>query len=262
MGTLYQVLSSEYACGRNHLGSFIRYDCLRVKYMDSLNLIASIAYSLALSDGKIGHAIARAVHKMGSGSPYSRVQFEWLLHEPLRSISELLREGPVVVIIDGLDKCDTSTDDIHDILSSHGPGPDCSQTSVFAPELQVSITQVVLDTSSKGVNSDIEKYIATHFSNVYKTLEEHAKEVNRSHQLRQKHDAVKELAQRANGLFIWAVAVCKFLEQVPSEARLEVLLGTQIPDDAMQSLTMLYRTALDIIVTEGHQENLRNADIR
>ncbi len=87
------------------------------------------------------------------------------------------------------------------------------------------------------------------------------KRVNRFHQLRSEDEAVKELAHRRKACLFGLLAVCTFLEQLPSEARLEALLGSRIPDDAIQSLTMLYRVALDLIVTEG-QENLENADIR
>ncbi|KAK0458658.1 uncharacterized protein EV420DRAFT_369514 [Desarmillaria tabescens] len=272
MGTLCQALSTEYACGRNRLGSFIRYD--RLEYTDSSKLITSIAYSLALFDGRIGRAISQAVHKIGPVLPPSpRVQFDRLLREPLRSIPELLDEGPVVVIIDGLDECDTSTDVLDVLVEGFGPELPFMRLIVscrsaerisraFTPKLHhAGITRVLLDTSSKDVNSDIRKYIAFRFSSIYVSLVERAQEVNRSHQLRSEDDAVKELAQRANGLFIWAVAACTFLEQLPSETRLEELLGSRIPDDAIQSLTMLYRTALDLIVTEG-QEKLKNADIR
>lgn len=272
MGTLCQVLSSEYACGRNRLGSFIRYD--RLEYTDSSKLIISITYSLALFDRRIGHAIAQARRKIGSVlPPFPRVQFDRLLREPLRTIPELLYEGPVVVIIDGLDECNTSTDILDVLVEAFGPElpfmrliVSCREVErisrVFMPKLHhASITRLVLDTSSKDVNSDIQRYIAFRFRHIYALLVERAKEVNRFHQLRSEDEAVKELAQRAKGLFIWAVAVCTFLEQLPSEARLEALLGSRIPDDAIQSLTMLYRVALDLIVTEG-QENLENADIR
>lgn len=273
MGTLCQVLGSEYACGRNRLGSFIRYD--RLEYTDSSSLITSIAYSLALFDGRIGRAIAQAVRKIGPVLPPSpRDQFDRLLQEPLQSIPELFQEGPVVVIIDGIDECDMISTDILDILvEAFGRElpfmrliVSCRSVErisrVFLPKVHdASITRVVLDTSSKDVNNDIRKYISSRFSVIYDLLADRAKEVNRLDQLRSKDDVVKELAQRANGLFIWAVAVCTFLEELPSETRLDALLGSRIPDDAIQSLTMLYRTALNLIVTEG-QKNLRNEDIR
>ncbi|KAK0458659.1 uncharacterized protein EV420DRAFT_369674 [Desarmillaria tabescens] len=258
METLRQLFNSS-AFGRDRLGSFIRYD--RLEYTDSSKLITSIAYSLALFDGRIGRAISQAVHKIGPVLPPSpRVQFDRLLREPLRSIPELLGEGPVVVIIDGLDESDASDDILRVLAEGFGSALPFMRLIVSSRSLErvsaifahtSSIVPLTLDTSSKQVYSDIRTYIGRQFTNIY-TRDLKGYEARRFQELCAGLDAVEKLTRRANGLFIWAEAVCRFIADFPSKPRLNALLGDHIPHEVTQPMTDLYQTALDAITSDRH----------
>ncbi len=109
--------------GRSHLAAFIRYD--RTEYWNSSELITSIAYSLGMFDQRIGNAIAKAlaawrsVAKMPASE--ARYQFNLLLRETLEMIPELQDEGPLVVIIDGLDESDVSKELLEVLADGFGP---------------------------------------------------------------------------------------------------------------------------------------------
>ncbi|PBK66163.1 hypothetical protein ARMSODRAFT_371602 [Armillaria solidipes] len=105
VSTLHDLLSFHMG-SRSRLAAFIRYD--RNLYSNSSELITSIAYSLGRFDQRIGDAIAealttsRATVKMAPSQ--SSTQFHLLVQKPLATIPELQNEGPLIVIIDGLDE--------------------------------------------------------------------------------------------------------------------------------------------------------------
>ncbi|KAK0437165.1 hypothetical protein EV421DRAFT_2038335 [Armillaria borealis] len=221
--------------GRNRLGAFIRYD--HIAYRDTSHLITSIAYSLGMYDTRIGTTIStvlrrnRAVLSMAASSASD--QFRILLQEPLESLQDLANEGPLVIIIDGIDEGDAS----EEMLAVLSRG--------FA------VTRFALDTASEPVNKDIRFYIQAKFNDLPSDIdfEKACKELY----------AVDELTRRANGLFQWAATVCSFIKELPCISRLEALLSRDVPKDATDSLTTLYTTALNTIVSElpGRNEDLR-----
>ncbi|PBK87882.1 hypothetical protein ARMGADRAFT_861864, partial [Armillaria gallica] len=91
---------------QTRLGAFIRYDRNTVKSSVS-HLIPAIASSLGQRDERIGSAIAKVVNDYGPdiGNVSAEDQYKSLLHKPLATMSELVNEGPFVIIIDGLDEC-------------------------------------------------------------------------------------------------------------------------------------------------------------
>ncbi|KAK0235077.1 hypothetical protein EDD85DRAFT_954607 [Armillaria nabsnona] len=258
VGTLHNLLSFHMS-GRSRLAAFIRYD--RTSYRDSSGLITSIAYSLAMFDRRIGNAIAQALTASPAAAKLpaseSRTQFRFLVQEPLETIPELQDEGPLVVIIDGLDESDVSTELLEVLADGFGPElpfmrliissrPEEKIARIFKNRLHVH--PYPLDTSSDEVKQDIQYFIRQRFASindesVWGTCH--------------KEDVITSLAGRASGLFIWAVTVCLFLCNFPSSKRLEALLNTTIPADAMEAMTILYQTALDAIASEVPGEDVR-----
>ncbi len=260
VGTLHDLLCFDVS-SRNRLAAFIRYD--RTLYRNSSELITSIAYSLGMFDQRIGVAIAkaltasRAAIKMPASE--SRTQFRLLVQDPLERIPELQDEGPLVVIIDGLDESDVSKELLEVLADGFGPKLPFMRLIISSrPEEKISrvfkncqhLHRYPLDTSSKEVNHDIRHFIRQRFTSIEdKSVWGKYKE----------QDVVTQLAERASGLFIWAATVCSFLCDFPSLQRLEVLLETTIPADAMEALTTLYQTALETVVSEvsGRKEDIR-----
>ncbi len=259
VGTLHEVLTVHVG-RRNRLGAFIRYD--RIVYSDASHFITRIAYSLGMYDTRIGTAIStvirrnRAVLSLAASS--ASEQFRLLLQEPLENIPDLADEGPLVVIIDGLDESDASKEMLACLSRGFGPKLPFMRLLVFSRPIEAisrmfaapnsGVTRFALDTALREVNCDIRHYIRAEFTSIHNDplsrdagFQEACQEMN----------AIDELARRASGLFIWAATVCRFIGECPSISRLEALLRSDVPSDATDSLTTLYKTALDTIVSES-----------
>ncbi len=258
VGTLHNRLCLDMS-RRSRLAAFIRYD--RTSYRDSSGLITSIAYSLAMFDHRIGNAITQALTASPATARLpaseSRTQFRILVQDPLETIPELQDEGPLVVIIDGLDESDVSTELLEVLADGFGPEllfmrliissrPEEKIARVFKDHLQLH--HYPLDTSSYEVKQDIQYFIQQRFASINDAS------VWGTHN---KEDVITSLAERASGLFIWAATVCSFLCGFPGSKRLEVLLNTTVPADAMAALTMLYQAALKTIASEVPGEDVR-----
>ncbi len=260
VGTLHNLLCLQMS-GHSHLAAFIRYD--RTEYRNSSGLIMTIAYSLGTFDQRIGDAIAKALTTSHAAikmpASESRTQFQLLVQEPLETIPELQDEGPLVVIVDGLDESDVSTELLEVLADGFGPKLPFMRLIVSSrPEEKISrvfkkcrhVHPYPLDTSSDEVKQDIQYFIRQRFAGIEdKSIWGRYNE----------QDVVTLLAERASGLFIWAATVCSFLCDFPSLQRLEALLETTIPADAMEALTILYQNALKTIVLEvsGKKEETR-----
>ncbi|KAK0437889.1 hypothetical protein EV421DRAFT_1674762, partial [Armillaria borealis] len=246
----------------SHLAAFIRYDRTEYRHKSS-ELIMSIAYSLGMFDQRIGNAIAKALAacRAAAKMPVSeaRNQFRLLLQEPLETIPELQDEGPLVVIIDGLDESDMSKELLELLADGFGPTLPFMRLIVSSrPEERISrvfkhrqqVHPFPLDTSSDEVKHDIRHFIQQRFASI---------EDKSVWGIYNEQDVVTWLAERASGLFIWAATVCSFLCNFPGSQRLKVLLETTIPADAIAALTILYQTALDTIVSEisGTKEDVQ-----
>ncbi len=256
VGTLHELLSSDMS-NRSRLAAFIRYD--RTSYRKSSELIPSIAYSLGMFDKRIGNAIAQAL--VASPIPPSklRTQFRLFVQDPLEKIQELQYEGPLVVIIDGLDESDVSAELLEVLADGFGSELPFMQLIVSSrPEEQISsvfnehvqVHHFPLDTSTYEVQCDIRHFIQQKFGSI--TDKRAWRKYNEQY-------VVTQLAGRASGLFIWAATVCSFLCDFPSLPRLKALLESTIPADAMDALMTLYLTTLETVVSEvsGTKEDIR-----
>ncbi|KAK0214465.1 hypothetical protein IW262DRAFT_1466198 [Armillaria fumosa] len=144
----------------------------------------------------------------------SSAQFWLLLCGLLEHLPDLVDGGPLAVIIDGLDECDMS-DDLLAVLA---------EGFATAFKEQDCMCTLHLDMSSK----DVDLFQA------------------KCNEL----DAIKKLAARASGLFILAATIAKFVHAFPAISRLQSLLATDIPSDALEALATLYHTTLNTPMSE------------
>ncbi|KAK0209687.1 hypothetical protein IW262DRAFT_1468674 [Armillaria fumosa] len=259
VGTLHELLT-VHASRRTRLGAFIRYD--RLEYSDASHFITSIAYSLGMYDTRIGTAISEVIRRnravLSLGASSSSEQLRLLVREPLESLPELADEGPLVVIIDGLDESDVSKEVLSVLSRGFGPKLPFIRLLVFSRPVEgisrafaapnSAVTRFTLDTASQEVNADIRHFIQTEFTAIHndpltrdEAFEKTCSELN----------VINRLARRASGLFIWAATVCRFISECPSISRLEALLTSDVPNDATDSLTTLYKTTPDTILSES-----------
>ncbi|KAK0438258.1 hypothetical protein EV421DRAFT_1906793 [Armillaria borealis] len=260
MGTLHDLLTADIG-GRSRLAAFVRYD--HIQYSNASKLITSIAYALGTFDVRIGMTISKVIETSRSVMTMTDLsrQFQLLLRGPLERVPDLVDEGPLVVIIDGLDECNPSSELLAVLAEGFGPKLPFIRLIVSsrpvhriatAFEGRDCVYPLHLDTSSKSVNLDIQFYLEQQFATICDdAFQEKCKEL----------DAVSELAARASGLFIWAATIAKFVCGWPGSSRLEAVLATDIPHDATAALTTLYHTALDTLVSQIDSQ-ATNADIK
>ncbi|KAK0204319.1 hypothetical protein DFS33DRAFT_878783 [Desarmillaria ectypa] len=268
MGTLSEI--ALHVCGRNRLGAFIRYD--RVKNLDSSRLIASIAHSLGTFDGRTGTEISRVACDSSSVSALlalpAKEQFQQLLEQPLKNIPSLSDEGPLIVIIDGLDECDISEELL--VILAEGFGsrlpfirPIISSRPLECVEEAFKEKSILinLDTSSEETIHDIRFYIDYQFSDMFATLSA-CDESNALQELCGVLRAVDGLSKRANGSFIWVATACRFFREGPSTSRILALLDISVSENAADALPALYRTILDVIVSENDDKEVTRRSTR
>ncbi len=287
-GTLHDKLTDlEGDQLRGRLGAFIHYDrSIESPDMLMAHLIPSIAFSLGRLDERIGHAIAKVVHDSpGIRNTLAQKQYTKLLYGPLKSVLELIREGPLVVIIDSLDECrdlvilDSHTDSSRNtsqvpqgdhktarevlavlsegfkdlpfmrlVVFSHHVNP---ITAMFEKQGSV-VESLLLNKSSDPICDDIQLVI----NNQLKDIGDESPDF--CNVLGCYPDAAKDLASKANGLFIWAIIACRYLAICQSKEMLVQLLNINASDntaehsednnweaDALESLHHLYVSALN-----------------
>lgn len=219
------------------------------------HVIRTLAYQIGCSDPRIGHAICTAIdaipHLVRSSS---LVQFQQLLAEPITSVVDIQFEGPVVVVIDALDECGTS-EDRYELLSVLGRElaklPSVVRVIVTSrPEYDIQnlfsstngITMREIDIKSADAQADIEVFIRSRMSRI--------RERNKLLRLPADwpgHDRIDALVRRASGLFIWASTACRFIDAQDPQARLGILLESDVYTDAESALDALYTRALESV---------------
>ncbi|SJL10355.1 uncharacterized protein ARMOST_13741 [Armillaria ostoyae] len=263
-GTLHDDLArSLRAQGQSHLGAFIRYDRTeRSSDMPVAGLIPTIAYTLGEIDERIGKAISQVVHSFPHVSSLSpEHQFNMLLREPLKTVQELVNDGPLVVIIDGLDECSNISAEILNVLS-RGFGEDLPfmRLIVFSRSIELftqafdkkaTVYPCHLNTNSRHVIRDVAYFIDIKLEEIFVHLDDEGAFCTYCGEQR----AADELAERANGLFVWADVACGLLRDEPCRDTLEDLLRAETSTDALEALSILYSTAL--AAASGKTTNIR-----
>jgi hypothetical protein len=258
------VMSSLFEIIDNHttrLAAFIRFD--RAEFSDAALFIRALAYQLAAFDSRLGHAISEAFLDRPQiiNHPQLSEQFDVLIWEPLQKYPEFSDEGPIVILVDGLDECKGKMrKQLLDLLST--PNSPFKRLHflriIIASRPEEDIHQAFhgcalihpfqLDTTSPEAKSDIE-YFITKKLRESKSTEFWA--------LCIKANAVSELSKRASGLFVWASVVVAFILALPHK-RLRIVLDTDIPSSALGALDTLYWTALNSVVADIVAEDIQS----
>jgi hypothetical protein len=260
------VMSSLFEIFDNHttrLAAFIRFD--RAEFSDASLFVRALAYQLAVFDSRLGQAISEVLIRRPQiiSHPQLSAQFNILVRGPLQKYPDLNREGPIVVLVDGLDECTGemrkqlldlfSNSDatfkhfpfLRIIISSrpeediHTAFQDCTHIHPFP-----------LDTASPETKADIEFFI-TGILSKSKSADFRA--------MCEMTDAISKLSQRASGLFIWASVAVSYILKSPLE-RLQQVLDVNDSLSSLKTLDILYKTALNSVLDEITDEDIqRNA---
>ncbi|KAK0229532.1 hypothetical protein EDD85DRAFT_131047 [Armillaria nabsnona] len=247
-----------HASGRNRLGAFISYNYMESS--DSSTLFTTIAYSLATFDNRIGEVILRVLRSHETLPSSAKEQFQLFIQQPLQSIPDLADEGPIIIIIDGLDAYDPSREVLTVLAKEFGTclpflrllvssRPLERITKEFKEASQSDVESISLDTSELATH-DIRCYVDYHVSAMFADMSER-NEPNNLREMFEALHAAEVLSKRAQGSFIWAATVCRFIREMPSPTRLLALLGIPVCENATDALTALYRTIMDTAASEG-----------
>ncbi|KAE9394761.1 hypothetical protein BT96DRAFT_181262 [Gymnopus androsaceus JB14] len=241
------------------LGAFIRFD--RFKYSDPTLFVKTLAYELAKFDDRLAKAIVDAVPKRMASHTQLATQFSELVLAPLEvCTAEMKDEGPVVILVDGVDECEKGgkRSELLQILAS-GFGKQSFVRLIVASRMEEDIKKtlrrnphihvIALDTGSVETTGDIKHFIET-------SLLEIGEDDTEFQEFCLATNASLQLADRASGLFIWASTIIAFIAHLPME-RISRILQTDVPTTALKALTTLYQVALTSVADETGDEDIK-----
>ncbi|KAK7051443.1 hypothetical protein VNI00_004417 [Paramarasmius palmivorus] len=248
----------------SRLAAFIRFD--RNDYNDAGEFVKTLAFLLADFDERFGKLIAEVVERSRQIAQNTKLsmQVQKLLINPLQGLSEdIAKEGRIVVLVDGIDESSREdraetkfreqllelfADDKFKLL------PFLRFVLASRPEEDIvrslqhcsHIHHFPLDHTSPETTNDIHYFLTKSFQHSsFDGLD-----------TAQKHNAVERLAERASGLFIWAATVVGFIKENIAQ-RLKVFTENEPPKNALHALTVLYETALNSLIDEQGDDDIR-----
>ncbi|KAK7683553.1 hypothetical protein QCA50_013388 [Cerrena zonata] len=186
---------------------------------DPAAVIRTLAYHLANFDPQLRSSICAAIDKDRSiAMAPLRTQFTKLLLEPLTAASELLTQGPIVIVLDALDECGNmdTRGTLLSLISQEFPKlPSVFRfliTSRAEPDIDVlfseneSIKALELSVATESSIQDIRTFIRSQM-----TLVREKQRVRRLPADWPGEENIDVLAANSGGLFIWASTMTKFL---------------------------------------------------
>jgi NACHT domain len=253
-GSGKSTLSTTVASFFRHLGrlgAFVFFDRAFPERSHPSKVIRTLAYKLGSFDQRIGAAICAAIDNFpGINDSSLHVQFTKLILEPLLSLTALMTEGPIVLVLDALDECANPTErealvtllgtelsrlpSVIRILMTSRQVDDISA----AFEGHQYICTRNLDVSSETSRRDILRYFENQLA------------VIRRKKARLRSDwpgdkVIWDLVTRSCGLFVWASTVTKFIDGFDPTSRLAIILQGETLSSAQAALDDVYKTALE-----------------
>ncbi|KAF7967570.1 hypothetical protein HWV62_33771 [Athelia sp. TMB] len=236
------------------LGAFLAFDRSSPEQSHPSTVVQGFAHQISLFSARIGASIITSVNDDARvlRAPLSQ-QFDRLIVQPITSIPDLHGEGPIVVVIDGLDECGKQLElaSLLEVL--------VGQTKTLPSNLRFIIT-------SRTTNDIREAFTISEARIISRDLglksDRSDSDVGiyfkfRMQQIRLKNKDLRddwpgsadlaELNTRANGFLMWAVAASNFIDAHSPPQRLEDLLlreDSSVPG-ADSPLDKFYSAALD-----------------
>jgi hypothetical protein len=243
---------AEYFHRLGRLGASFHFDRHDARPETPGLLFGNVCHQLALFDDQLRAAVLSAIHRGSSGAMSLRMQARTLLVETTKS-AEIV--GPVVIVIDALDE--SGSDDGHEPNREKLIQAIAEEFPALPPSIKVLITsrdEGKISLLMSGCSSclsmrmedvphteeDVLKYIRHRMVRIRRTFPSPVHDwpgVTRE----------IELAQYADGLFIWASVACAFLESGGDDPDIELdkLVSTSREGvKAEEKLDLLY---LDVL---------------
>ena len=249
------------------LGTFLSFSRDDSRTSSPSDVIRTIAARLAMADARFSMALTDAINDPPEGSLAD--QFNKLLLVPFGNKdirTTCPSEGPVVIVLDGLDQCGTSTTRAP-LLSILG-----NRSKEFPTWLRIFITsrkEKDIDSAFKDCPNITDQSLDNVSVN-RKDVELYLKDELRKIRTKNKHlsfeadwpsqDALAELLRRSGGVFTWAALACNLIDGFNPQSRLNTLLkGNPVSETTPEArLDDLYDTALDFVGDWKDEEFVRN----
>jgi hypothetical protein len=250
-GSGKSTLSTTIACRfqeEGRLGAFLFF-ARDVTESSPTTVVRTLAYQLGTFHPDIGRAIAAAIKNTPSIclSPIP-FQFRTLLIDPLSSFKGL--QTPIVLVLDALDQCGSPAEreSLMAVLSEDSARLPSAIRFIFTSRTEYDICCAFsqphilsreLDITSQANTDDISSYFRQKLSIVRvknKRLPLAADWPGES--------IIRELTDRASGLFIWASTALQFIDGYDPRDCLETILKGKTVLQAQSALDALYETAL------------------
>ncbi|KAJ8094906.1 hypothetical protein PM082_010122 [Marasmius tenuissimus] len=237
------------------LAAFIHFD--RFDFRSPSEFMKALTYQLAKFDPRLGEDIVGVIKRRPHVINLTELsdQLQSLIIQPLQQHKpRLLTEGPIVVLIDGLDECMegvSGSEEFRQLLQLFSN----SGTFQLFPFLwfilasrplepirtaltgagQDHIHHIRLDMLSNSARNNIRHYFTMKFEPLFRN--------NSNFEiLCQQENTISELTELSGGLFIWAVTIFQFLEGHPTHHCLRSALQMKPDDSALSTLSSLYHS--------------------
>jgi hypothetical protein len=221
--------------------------------------VTSIAVQLAHNVPASRQHICDAVAEHGDIAQQSlRDQWQHLVCHPL---SKLLEPGPYIVIVDALDECDDDND-VRMIVQLLADTRSLNRVRlrVFLtsrPEVPIrhGFGQMADSDHKDFVLHNISPSIAHDAHDDIRVYLEHALSIIAKEFGLNKNwpgpEAIRQLVQRASGLFVWAAIACRFIREGGRSAdeKLHILITGSIPGDTASPEEQLDRMYITVLQT-------------
>lgn len=233
------------------LGAHIFFDQTEVPERTPSAIIRTLAHQLGLFDHRIGQAITTAIDNWPDFMQSSaHIQFQKFLVDPLTSLDIIQFEGPIIIVLDGLDECGSAGDRrvLLEVLAEKliklpsafrfiiASRPDYDIRNYFESRSHIQLYE--LDIGSNETRGDVKAFLR------YQLGEIARRRINVLLDTWPEDYRLRALVKRASGLFAWASDICKSIDVSDPEERLRVVLEN-INSDAAPALDAMYVTALE-----------------
>ncbi|KAG8742003.1 hypothetical protein FRC10_002120 [Ceratobasidium sp. 414] len=227
---------------------------------DPQRVLTTAIHGMAHCQPAYAEALTTAILQNTSicGSPSTKTQYDKLIVDLSRLSKVSTATRRLVIVVDALDECGDEQTRRRLLTQLHGmsqalnwlkvvitsrPDRDIKRYFDLAPREHVFATR---DVQNYGATDDIREFIR--------------------HRLRDSPDAEflpanaeLNLADKANGLFIWAHIACEFiLDGTDPRARFESLLEKTEVTPTINALDILYDAAIEVSVGKGGTDNIRD----
>jgi len=245
----------DYFADQGRLGGSIFFDRNAAQEDNNpYRFITTLAFQLSQFDSRIQERIAVAADRKAQ-LMQPEAQFRELVQQPLTSSIGQLQEGPIVIVVDGLDECG-----VDDRASPYFRGSLLKALTRTVQLLPPTVRVLITSRAVPDIETALSKIKNIHIASL--EASEHSHEDiavyirDKMADIAQDNDLsddwpgsakISALAERADGLFIWAVTACSMIEDGSSNWHStppQQILDSLIDGSEKISLETLYDKAL------------------